>query len=205
MKSTSTGRREPTKQRSEATRIALLDAAVEVAAEFGVRGVTHRRVATKADLSLGLTSYHFASIDDLLLEAITRWINKMSTRWEARFLAAKSPEDMIDAVITLITALHENPRDRILLYEAYAQSVRDPAYHRVVSEWSQAARGAVERLYSTQTSQRLEAVWEGLTVQLVMGAPIDFPEQAIALIRLILDQEESPSPRGSAPEASLSS
>ena len=49
-------------------RIAL--AAIEVVADRGVEGLTHRRVAAVAGIPLGSTTYHFATLDDLLAAAI---------------------------------------------------------------------------------------------------------------------------------------
>ncbi|MFC7659091.1 TetR/AcrR family transcriptional regulator [Pseudonocardia benzenivorans] len=112
--------------RSDATRLALLNAALDVAAEYGVKGVTHRRVAGAAGLSLGLTSYHFANLDDLLLEAFRLFVSHTSALYERQFHEATDLESMIDAALAVVNALKDSDRERTLLYELYAQSVRDP-------------------------------------------------------------------------------
>src|SRR5438445_9572836 len=53
-----------------ARREALLRATVEVAAEVGIAGITHRAVTEKAGLPLATISYFFASIDELAAEAL---------------------------------------------------------------------------------------------------------------------------------------
>jgi DNA-binding transcriptional regulator YbjK len=55
---------------SQIRRNALLAAAVEVAAERGTGGVTHRSVTERAGVPLATVSYFFASIDDLATEAL---------------------------------------------------------------------------------------------------------------------------------------
>jgi AcrR family transcriptional regulator len=45
-------------------------AALEVVAAKGVEGLTHGAVAAVAGIPLGSTTYHFASLDDLLAAAI---------------------------------------------------------------------------------------------------------------------------------------
>ena len=49
----------------------ILDAALEVIGEDGVRGASMRKVAERAEVSLGLLSYHFDDKQALLNSAIT--------------------------------------------------------------------------------------------------------------------------------------
>ena len=53
-----------------ARRAALLDAAVEVIAEQGVAGPTHRSIAARAGMSTSTTSYFFSSLDQLIAAAL---------------------------------------------------------------------------------------------------------------------------------------
>ena len=175
-----------------ATKQALLDAALEVVAEVGVRGVTHRRVAAVAGVALGVTNYHYRSIDDLLLDAFRSWVAVMSGRWETGLGSARTVDDMVAAALAVVHALHDDRRDRILLYEFYAQSVRDERYRVLVSEWSRSTRAVIERKYAPRIAQQLEAAWEGLMVQLVMGGAIDTADDGADLLRLVLEQSLQP-------------
>ncbi|MEH3054116.1 MAG: TetR family transcriptional regulator [Patulibacter minatonensis] len=62
----------PTSHRARglARRDALLRAAVEIVAERGVGGATHRAIAERAQVPPSTTTYFFASIDELILEAL---------------------------------------------------------------------------------------------------------------------------------------
>lgn len=182
-------------QRSEATRAALRKASLEVAAQFGVRGVTHRRVASSASVSLGVTNYHYATIDEMLLEAFSHWVATQSARYESRLSSASDEDAMVDAVISLISALYEDSCDRILLYELYAQSVRDPQYYALVGQWSHQTRRAIEKHYGPRTARWLEAIWEGTIAQLVQGGGGSSVADAEPLLRLALAQDR---PEGSA-------
>lgn len=51
-------------------RAALIDAAIEVAAEKGMAGVTHRAVTERAGLPLATVGYFFDSITELAVEAL---------------------------------------------------------------------------------------------------------------------------------------
>lgn len=172
--------------RTETTRHALLTAALDVAAEHGVKGVTHRRVAAAAGLSLGLTSYYFSSLDDLILEAFKLFVASTSSRYEEHFGAADDEEGVVNAALAIVTALKDSQRDRTLLYELYAQSVRDPAYREVLARWSHAARAVVERRYGPKVARHLEAAWEGLNVQMIYDRSERSDEEYRELFRLIL-------------------
>jgi DNA-binding transcriptional regulator YbjK len=52
--------------RGAASRQAILDATARVIAAGGLTSVTHRAVAAEAGVSTALTTYHFATLDDLL-------------------------------------------------------------------------------------------------------------------------------------------
>lgn len=58
--------------RNEARRTALLDAAIDVLAEEGARGLTYRAVDAKAGVPAGTASNYFASRDDLMSEVAIR-------------------------------------------------------------------------------------------------------------------------------------
>lgn len=68
-------------ERSRQRRDALLRAALDLFVEGGSRAVTHRAVAAAAGLPAATTTYYFATIDDLLREAlnhhIEQWIATM--------------------------------------------------------------------------------------------------------------------------------
>lgn len=53
-------------------RDALIDAAAQLIAEEGLRGVSHRAVAERAGVAHGLVRHHFTTLDSLVLEAVRR-------------------------------------------------------------------------------------------------------------------------------------
>ena len=55
------------------TRNRILDAVLEIVVEEGMRAVRHRAVADRAGVSLGSTTYHFASIEELIISAFDYW------------------------------------------------------------------------------------------------------------------------------------
>ena len=48
----------------------IIDAAIRIVELKGIDALSHRTVAAEADVPLGSTTYHFASLDDLLVAAL---------------------------------------------------------------------------------------------------------------------------------------
>lgn len=78
-----------TQDRSRARRDTLISAAIELFAEGGTRAVTHRAVAARAGVAPATTTYYFASIEDLIREALQAHLDG----WIAT-LSALEPLDM---------------------------------------------------------------------------------------------------------------
>ena len=74
-----TTRAQLSQERSRQRRDELVAAAIELFAEGGARAVTHRAVARRAGLPPATTTYYFASIEELLREALRDHIG----RWRA--------------------------------------------------------------------------------------------------------------------------
>lgn len=51
----------------------MLDAVLEIIVSDGMRAVRHRAVAERAGVALGTTTYHFKSIEDLIVSAFSHW------------------------------------------------------------------------------------------------------------------------------------
>lgn len=135
---------------AQARRDALLRAAVEVAAERGTAGVTHRAVTERAGLPLTTASYFFSSIDDLVAEALRTFVADEATRLEAVAEALggtdHTPDEMAAAVAE--TTMPSGPLPWALAqFEAYLQAARDPALAGPVADalatYERVAEGAL--------------------------------------------------------------
>ncbi|MFS8101458.1 TetR family transcriptional regulator [Lentzea alba] len=82
--------------KNEARRTALLDAAIDVLAEEGARGLTYRAIDAKAQVPAGTASNYFASRDDLMSEVAIRVNQRLMP-----------PDELVEERLAL-------PRDRSL-------------------------------------------------------------------------------------------
>ena len=56
----------------------IINACLDVIAETGVAGTSHRKVAEAADVPLGSMTYHFSGMNELLHEAFSRFAGTAS-------------------------------------------------------------------------------------------------------------------------------
>ena len=100
--------RRPRQDRSEETRHRILDAVVELIAERGLAGVSHRAVAERAGVSLSATSYYFGSKAKLERAALEEHYRRRldDYRRTAELLAGadSSADELVDAAVELFTA-----------------------------------------------------------------------------------------------------
>tara|TARA_R110002110_G_scaffold406421_1_gene626452 strand:- start:280822 stop:281538 length:717 start_codon:yes stop_codon:yes gene_type:complete len=68
------------------TRRKILDAAFNVIATDGIRGVTHRSVANEADVPLSLITYYFKDIQAMLLEAFEQFSERGRPELQAMYV-----------------------------------------------------------------------------------------------------------------------
>ncbi|MER5184038.1 TetR family transcriptional regulator [Streptomyces sp. NPDC002896] len=151
----------------------ILAATLDHIADEGVAGVSHRKIATRADVPLGSMTYHFTGIDDLLREAFTRFADHIVAVFEQHLGRAGSPEQARDAVTNLVHTLSEGPRRNLILtQELYTLSARRPEYQELAQAWMRRSRQLLERHFDPDTARQLDALIEGLTLHRALdGAP----------------------------------
>ncbi len=148
----------------------IVDAAIDVIAEVGVAGTTHRRIAAAADVPLGSLTYHFTGLDDLLEQAFTRHAERMSPVYEAHFAGVRTDDDLIDAVTALINSgAGADNRDWAIAYELYLAALRNPALRTVTDSWMRRSRAVLERFVDPVTARGIDALIEGLVMHMTLA------------------------------------
>lgn len=146
-------------------RARISDAALDVIAEHGVAGTTHRKIAAAAGVPLGSLTYHYSTLDELLGEAFTKLADRTADGFEAAMAQVGNQDEARDAVVSLITGeLLNDPRTMVLSYELYALAVRRPELRRVTHAWMARSRAAIGRFFDPATTLMLDALIEGLSM-----------------------------------------
>ena len=183
--STSTGRPR-TRRHDPDRRDRIVDACLDVIAEHGVAGTSHRRVAAAADVPLGSMTYHFAGMDDLLRAAFGRFVEQSAGLFEQRMLEAQDADAAVAAIERLIT--HEvfaTQRELVLSHELYTLAAREPAYRALTNDWMGRSRAALGRHFDPTTARLLDAMIEGMTIHRALDTEVpDDADVLDALTRL---------------------
>ena len=143
----------------------IIDACLDVIAETGVAGTSHRKVAQAADVPLGSMTYHFTGMDDLLHEAFSRFAQTASEQFEEGIAAADDADTAKQAITDAIThVVLGNQRDLVLTHELYTLAARNPAYRDITNAWMARSRRTLEQYFDPTTARILDALVEGLSI-----------------------------------------
>ncbi|MFF8605359.1 TetR/AcrR family transcriptional regulator [Streptomyces sp. NPDC015346] len=195
----------------------IVDAALRVVGARGIDGLSHRTVAAEADVPLGSTTYHFSSLDELLVAAL-RQANEGFGRAlrESDVLAdvaappadpataatdpATDATDRVAAATELAAALARLMGEWIggertgveLEYELYLAALRRPALRPVVAEWTDAVAEALSRRTDPVTARALGALMDGIFLQVLLTDGTYDEEYARTMLTRLLAPTEPP-------------
>jgi DNA-binding transcriptional regulator YbjK len=164
----------------------IIDAAIDCIAEVGVAGTSHRKVAALADVPLGSMTYHFDSMDELLVEAFTRFATTIAEAFEQRLRTASDAHAALEAIVDLIHVdLQRSNREQVVTYELYTLAARQARFRSITNKWMRASRTALSRHFPTDTVQMLDAYIEGAALHIALDTePQDRTHTRAALHRL---------------------
>ena len=158
------------RRRGEQRRNALLLATLAVIERDGVAGVSHRAVAAEADVSVASTTYHFATLDDLLVAALGSAAEDLAAELDGR--ASELGARPADELARLIEHNAVRRRGRTLaLYELYLYAGRRPELRPAARAWLEPLTEIARALTTDrQRARLLVAAIDGLLMQALIGA-----------------------------------
>ncbi|MFJ3923541.1 TetR/AcrR family transcriptional regulator [Streptomyces sp. NPDC090022] len=153
----------------------IIDAAIRVVGAKGIAGLSHRTVAAEADVPLGSTTYHFTTLDELLVAALRQANAAFAETVAASPALADAAGDLAGALARLLGEVFEADRGRVELeYELYLAALRRPALRPVAAEWCEAVVLALAGRTDPVTARALVAVMDGICLQVLLtDAPYD--------------------------------
>ncbi|MBP2192432.1 TetR/AcrR family transcriptional regulator [Nocardia goodfellowii] len=121
------------KARGHKRRAEIIEATLAVVQRDGAAGVTHRTVAKEAGIPVSLSNYYFASLDDLLVAALT----SIAEAYTARIRhIIDHRDDKLRGLAELIAESAGPGRDRALAErELSTLAARRPALRPVARRW----------------------------------------------------------------------
>jgi len=147
----------------------IIDAAIRVVGAKGLAGLSHRSVAAEADVPLGSTTYHFKTLDDLMVAAL-----RQANEGFAKVIAARGgledPRgDLAQELAGWMGEWLAGDRTGVELeYELYLAALRRPALRPVAAEWAQDLADRLSRRTDPVTARALVALMDGLCLQVLL-------------------------------------
>ncbi|MFD7667220.1 TetR/AcrR family transcriptional regulator [Streptomyces sp. NPDC059788] len=168
----------------------IIDAAITVVGERGIAGLSHRAVAAEADVPLGSTTYHFASLDDLLMAALRQVNGEWLAGIEVWARGVDPAVPLADEVTRLVEEWLGGERGRArveLEYELYLAALRHEVVRPLAAECLDAMVGLLARRTGDEgTARALVGLIDGLMLQhLLTGREFDRVEVRDAVARVI--------------------
>ncbi|MFF0739250.1 TetR/AcrR family transcriptional regulator [Streptomyces sp. NPDC004111] len=129
-------------------RTLLADTALDVLADEGIRGLTHRAVDRRAALPSGTTSAYFRTRAALLTGLVTRLVQLDQAELHAAAGSApplRTVEDLVDGLVLLARQRlsGEGRRRSLARYACAVESVRAPELRAILLPRENAGRAAV--------------------------------------------------------------
>ncbi|WP_121254545.1 TetR/AcrR family transcriptional regulator [Nocardioides ferulae] len=182
--------------RGQARRAKLVEAAIEVIAERGLEGVTHRSVAARAGVPLSTTSYFFGSLDELIGAAVTEIADRVRASVDAVVAdaagGALDRRELAERLVRLLAAA--SPQLVLVQFEAYLATSRRPDLRPAVraimlgfEEATAAALAAVGVADAPGAARQFVAVIDGFALHRIAWPRDDEDADALAsaLTRLL--------------------
>lgn len=145
------------RQPSLVRRAMIVSTAMSLIAEQGLAATTARQIANAAGVSLGTITYHFASIDEILVQVLQAQTEQFERRRSARLESCSDPSDRLRRYLT-----------------AYLDpDVHPPAmWHVWLDCWSRAAHSPTLRDWQLA---RYREVSDRIATMLAAAAPEPIP------------------------------
>lgn len=165
----------------------LITATLRIVVRDGIKNVTHRKVVAQAGQALGSTHYYYQDLDELILTSFAYYVDSMIAKYSHTLDKVTNADELIDAILVLLDALRTDKDLAILMYELYAQSIRDGRYLKLVQHWSKRSKKSLLKFCDPQTANVIEAIWDGMAVQSLLTQTAPDDQEIKRLLRVVLD------------------
>ena len=164
----------------------IIDAAIRVVGEKGLAGLSHRSAAAEADVPLGSTTYHFKTLDELMVAALRQANEGFAKVVAAHGALEDTRGDLAADLAGILGEWLSGERGGVELeYELYLAALRRPALRPVAAEWAEDLTDRLARRTDPVTARALIALMDGICLQVLLtGAPYDegFAREALARV-----------------------
>jgi DNA-binding transcriptional regulator YbjK len=172
----------------------IIDAAIRVVGEKGLAGLSHRSAAAEADVPLGSTTYHFKTLDELMVAALRQADEGFAKAIASRGGLTDPGTDLAAELAGLLGDWLAGERTGVELeYELYLAALRRPALRPVVAEQMADLADRLARHTDPVTARALVALMDGICLQVLLtGAPYEEEYARDMLARVMAGAQNKP-------------
>ncbi|NIE75918.1 TetR family transcriptional regulator [Pantoea sp. Ap-967] len=143
----------------------IVDAAVEIILDEGIRKLTYRKLSLRTDVSPGTITYYFDGLDQVIGQAAARYIPYVGGFLDTEILVGSKSEEVGDYLALVASGGNrENSPSKKAVMEFYWFLLGKPCHHGILHEWRNVAIGALNSRYGCVASRFLYAYVEGAAV-----------------------------------------
>jgi DNA-binding transcriptional regulator YbjK len=141
----------------------LIDVALDVIAEHGTAGTTHRKVAEAGNVPLGSMTYHFKDMEELLVAAFRRFTERITRVYNEAMASARTSEQATSIIAELLCeGRWLSQQDVVVVCELYVFAIRTPEARVMFGEWAALSMQVMEEHYPPDIARQLESIVGGL-------------------------------------------
>ncbi|MGW7403844.1 TetR/AcrR family transcriptional regulator [Streptomyces sp. NPDC054833] len=165
----------------------IIDAAIRVVGKKGIAGLSHRSVAAEADVPLGSTTYHFTTLDELMVAALRQTNEGFAKALAGSGVLEDSGGELAAGLARVLGEWLGGDRPGVELeYELYLAALRRPALRPVAAEWTEETARRLAAHTDPVTARALLALMDGICLQVLLtGAAYDEEYAREVLARVI--------------------
>jgi DNA-binding transcriptional regulator YbjK len=178
------------RRKGEQRRRLLLDATMEVIRRDGVTAVSQRRVAAEAGVPPSTVTYYYATVDDLLVDTLTR-VNDAYVRVVDAL--PEDPDEALRGFAALIAEGAGSDRAHALAeMELFLIAARRPALREQIDRWT-AAVDAFLAPYLPDPAARagVAAASDGYILRCCTSDPPPAADEVYQALRRLIDRERA--------------
>lgn len=162
-------RRDPGGRREE-----ILRAAIDVIAENGLGGATHRLIADRANVPLGSTTYYFPTLSDLTASALefamARYDDELDD-WDEELGTSR---DVVSTLVDLTSRYVADQTTAIIEYELYVAAAHEEQLRPIARQWVERLSGIVAPFTSATAAKGITMLVDGAIVEAIaLNRPLD--------------------------------
>ncbi|MFD9905973.1 TetR/AcrR family transcriptional regulator [Streptomyces sp. NPDC059063] len=166
----------------------IIDAAIRVVGAKGIAGLSHRSVAAEADVPLGSMTYHFKTLDELMIAALRQANEAYAKSADDSGLLRDPDADLAEELAALLGEWLVGRRQSVELeYELYLAALRRPALRPVAAEWCEGLMALLRQHTDAATARGISALMDGICLQVLLHGDAYDPHYAREMFARLVD------------------